>query len=141
MRSLSHRSLHVANLDRTYLVYLPPTLDPHEPVPLVFMMHGYTMSGQAMYDLTGYAALADREHIAVAFPDGQGGPNTLGAPWNVGSNLCPSTAGAPPSAPGDDNAFLDAMKADIASDQCLAAEHIYVSGFSMGGYFSHQVGC
>ncbi len=141
MRSLSQRSMHVANLDRTYLVYLPPALDPLQPVPLVFMMHGYSMSGQNMYDVTGYAALADSEHIAVAFPDGQGGPNSAGAPWNVGANVCPSFLGAPPNATGDDNAFLDAMKADIAADQCLDLQHVYVSGFSMGGYFSHHAGC
>ena len=42
-----------------------------------------------MFDITGYPALADAEHIAVAFPDGQGGPNTFNAPWNVGTNVCP----------------------------------------------------
>jgi polyhydroxybutyrate depolymerase len=141
MRTLSHRSVHVANLDRTYLVYLPPGLDPRTPIPLVFMMHGYSMSGQDMYDVTGYAALADTEHIAVAFPDGQGGPNTNSPPWNVGSNVCTSFFGPPPSAAGDDNAFLDAMKADISNDQCLDPQHVYVSGFSMGGYFSHHAGC
>jgi poly(3-hydroxybutyrate) depolymerase len=33
------------------------------------------------------------------------------------------------------------MKADIAQDQCLDAAHEFVTGFSMGGYFSHHVGC
>ncbi|MDB4954660.1 MAG: hypothetical protein JWO36_2229 [Myxococcales bacterium] len=141
MRSLSHRMVHVANLDRTYLVYLPPMVDPQTPIPLVFMMHGYTMSGQDMYDVTGYNTLADSEHIAVAYPDGEGGPNSNSAPWNVGSNVCSSFFGPPPSATGDDNAFLDAMKAEISSDQCLDAQHVYVSGFSMGGYFSHEAGC
>lgn len=141
MRGLTMRSLHVAGLDRTYLVYLPVDLDPTRPLPLVFVHHGYTMSGQNMYDMTGYPALADSEHIALAFPDGQAGPNSLGAPWNVGSDVCPSTAGPPPVATGDDFAFLDAMQADIAQDQCIDTAHIYVTGFSMGGYFSHHAGC
>lgn len=140
-RGTTHRMLHVAGLDRTYIVYLPSGVDPLTPIPLVYVHHGYTMSGQNMYDVTGYPALADTEHIAVAFPDGQSGPGSLGAPWNVGSNLCPSYAGAPPVATGDDFAFLDAMKADIAQDQCLDAAHVYVTGFSMGGYFSHHAGC
>jgi polyhydroxybutyrate depolymerase len=140
-RGKSNRTLHVAGLDRTYIVYLPQDVDPQTPVPLVFVHHGYTMSGQAMFDITGYPALADQEHIAVAFPDGQAGPDSTGAPWNVGANTCPSTAGPPPIATGDDFAFLDAMKADIAEDQCLDASHVYLTGFSMGGYFSHQAGC
>ena len=110
-------------------------------MPFVMVFHGFTMSGQNMYDVTGYSTLADSEGIALVFPDGQGGPGTLNAPWNVGTNLCPSSAGAPPDAPGDDFAFMDFLKADVSQDQCIDADHIYVTGFSMGGYFSHQVGC
>jgi polyhydroxybutyrate depolymerase len=131
----------VQGANRTYLIYLPPTLDPTKPVPFVFVAHGYTMSGQAMHDITGYTALADTEGFGVAFPDGESGPNSLGPPWNVGQNVCPSTLGAPPLATGDDLAFLDAMAADVTQDQCLDKAHIFVTGFSMGGYFSHEVGC
>jgi polyhydroxybutyrate depolymerase len=140
-RGASNRTLTVAGLERTYIVYLPAGVDSHEPIPLVFVHHGYTMSAQAMFDITGYPALADQEHIALAFPDGQGGPNSLDAPWNVGANVCSSTNGAPPIATGDDFAMLDAIKADIALDQCIEPTHVYVTGFSMGGYFSHHAGC
>jgi poly(3-hydroxybutyrate) depolymerase len=37
--------------------------------------------------------------------------------------------------------MLDAIKADIALDQCIDDEHVFVTGFSMGGYFSHHTGC
>lgn len=140
-RGKTSRSLRVAGLDRTYLVYLPADLDPQTPVPLVFVHHGYTMSAEAMFEITAYAALADREHIAVAFPDGQAGPDSFGAPWNVGTGICPSTSGEPPSAAGNDFAMLDAIKADIAADQCIDDSHVFVTGFSMGGYFSHHTGC
>jgi polyhydroxybutyrate depolymerase len=141
MRALSQRHVQIGSLDRTYLVYLPPDVDPATPVPLVLVHHGYTMSGQIMYDITGYPALADREHVALAFPDGQGGPNSSGAPWNVGKPVCTTTAGPPPVATGDDFALIDAMKADIAQDQCIDPAHVYLTGFSMGGYFSHHAGC
>ena len=45
------------------------------------------------------------------------------------------------SATGDDFAFLDAIKADLANDQCLDEKHIFATGFSMGGYFSHHLAC
>ncbi len=141
MRGKTSRSIQVGGVTRTYVVYLPQADDPRTPAPLVFVHHGYTMSGQNMYDLTGYPALADTEHIALAFPDGEAGPSTAGPPWNVGTNICPSTSGTPPEGTGDDFAFLDAMKADIAQDQCLDTAHVFVTGFSMGGYFSHHVGC
>jgi polyhydroxybutyrate depolymerase len=140
-RGMTSRKITVNGVDRTYIVYLPSALDPQTPLPLVFVHHGYSMSGQNMFDVTGYPALADSEHIALAFPDGQSGPGVLGPPWNVGANVCPSSAGAPPNATGDDFAFLDTMRADISQDQCLDLAHVYVTGFSMGGYFSHHAGC
>lgn len=140
VRGLTHRMVMAGGLARTYLVYLPPG-DPATPMPLVVVAHGYTMSGQLMYDITGYKELADAEHIAVAFPDGQGGPLTALAPWNVGANVCPSTGGAPPNATGDDFAFLDAIEAEVDADQCIDRAHVFATGFSMGGYFAHQIGC
>ncbi len=141
MRGKTARTVTAAGLDRTYTVYLPPSVDPATPIPFVAVFHGYTMSGSEMFDITQYSELADSEHIAVVFPDGQGGPDSLGAPWNVGANVCPDSLGAPPDATGDDFAFLDAMKADVWQDQCLDTDHEFVTGFSMGGYFSHHTGC
>jgi polyhydroxybutyrate depolymerase len=141
MRGLSSRELVIDGGKRTFLAYLPAAADPKAPLPLVLVFHGYTMSGRKMFDVTEYAALADAEGIAVAFPDGEGGPDTTVAPWNVGTGVCPSILGAPPVAPGDDLAFLDAMTADVAADQCIDPQHVFVTGFSMGGYFSHHAGC
>ena len=140
VRGKTSRTIEADGLMRTYQVYLPAG-DPQAPMPLVFVHHGYTMSGQLMFDVTGYAALADDEKIALVFPDGQGGPNSSGAPWNVGTGICTSTFGAPPNATGDDFAMIDAITADLAEDQCLDRAHVYVTGFSMGGYFSHHAGC
>ena len=140
-RGKTSRTIEAAGLSRTYIVYLPTAIDPATPIPLVYVFHGYTMSGENMYDITGYPALADADQVALAFPDGQGGPNSALAPWNVGSNVCPADGIPPPDATGDDFAFIDAMRADIEEDQCIDAAHVFVSGFSMGGYFAHHAGC
>lgn len=142
MRGLTTRSIEVDGKLRTYLVYLPATADPTTPMPFVFVFHGYTMSGRGMYDITQYAALADAEGIGIAFPDGEGGPGALSPPWNVentGQTVC--GAGQFAVAAGDDFAFIDAMKADVGIDQCLDAKHLFSTGFSMGGYFTHHIGC
>lgn len=141
MRGKTSRDVTIDGLRRTYTVYIPAGGDPQAPMPLVVVHHGYTMSGSLMFDITKYAALADREGIALAFPDGQAGPSSTGAPWNVGTGVCPSFVGAPPVATGDDFALLDAMQADIAADQCIDRAHVFVTGFSMGGYFAHHAGC
>jgi polyhydroxybutyrate depolymerase len=140
-RGATSRSLVVAGLHRTYRVYLPAAADPSKALPLVFVHHGFTMSGKAMESVTKYAELADREGIVLVFPDGQGGPDSTDAPWNVGAHVCPSTLGDVPVATGDDFAFLDAIRADLAQDQCVDSAHVYLTGFSMGGYFAHHAGC
>lgn len=140
-RGKTTRTIQAGGLERRYHVYLPAASSPNTPMPLVYVHHGYTMSGDQMYDLTRYAQLADAEGIAVAFPDGQGGALSAGAPWNVGEDVCPSTVGVVPVAEGDDFAMLDAIRADISQDQCIDDRHVYVTGFSMGGYFSNHAGC
>jgi polyhydroxybutyrate depolymerase len=142
MRGMTQRMLTVAGLQRTYTVYLPAAADPTTPMPFVFVFHGYTMSGSEMYDITQYATLADSEGIALAFPDGEGGPDSLAFPWNVenaGQTVC--GAGQDASATGDDLAFVDAMKADVAQDQCFDPAHLFATGFSMGSYFTEHIGC
>jgi polyhydroxybutyrate depolymerase len=96
------------------------------------------MSGQQMFDITQYHEIADTEGFVVMYPDGQ--PASLG-PWNVGTDACPSSLGTLPLATGDDQAFIDAMLAFAADDQCIDRRHVFVTGFSMGGYFSNETGC
>jgi polyhydroxybutyrate depolymerase len=129
----------VGSANRTYLMYLPKSLSPTRPAAFVYVFHGHTMSGQEMYDITGYSALADSEGIAVVFPDGEGGPNSELGPWNVGSPVC--GAGEYFLANGDDFGFMDAMKAAVSRYQCLDSAHVFATGFSMGGYMSHHIGC
>jgi polyhydroxybutyrate depolymerase len=142
MRGFTHRSVTVAGLHRTYLIYLPAAPDPKTPLPFVFVFHGYTMSGLEMSDITQYSALADSEGIGLAFPDGETGADSFGDPWNVenpGQMVC--GYGNDVSATGNDFAFIDAMKSDVALDQCLDTAHLYSTGFSMGAYFTEHIGC
>src|SRR6202020_2033201 len=82
------------------------------------------------------------EGFGLAFPDGEGGPDSLESPWNIenpGQKVCGN--GQEADATGDDFAFIDAMKADVRQDQCLDATHLFATGFSMGGYFAEHIGC
>lgn len=146
MRGKTSRSLMVGSLQRTFIAYLPQSLSPGTPVPFVYVFHGANQSGQALYDMTEFAKLADHEGIAVVFPDGQGTNSATGqgslTPWNVSDGSLACGAGALVSNPNAvDFAFVDAMRDDISKDQCLDAKRVYATGFSMGGYFSHHIAC
>ncbi|MFO0612296.1 MAG: PHB depolymerase family esterase [Polyangiaceae bacterium] len=141
MRGLTHRSVTVGGKERTFEVYLPEAIPPTAPIAFVSVHHGYLQSGEEMRVLTRYTELADKEGFALVFPDGEAGPNTFGPPWNIGDDVCPSATGITPVGDGDDFGLLDAMKASVAPDQCLDEAHVFVTGFSMGGYFSHHAAC
>lgn len=128
------RSVMNGTLNRTFLVHVPPTVDPNAPVPILFAHHGFTMTGQTMHDLTGFEAVADREGFVAVFPDGGGA-----APWNVGTGIC--GVGAFVGGTEDDLGFVEKMLDDIAEDQCIDRTHVFLTGFSMGGYFANHVGC
>ena len=146
MRGKTSRSLMVGSLQRTLIAYLPQALPPGAPAPLVYVFHGANQSGQILYDMTEYAKLADREGIAVVFPDGQGTSSATGqgslTPWNVTDGpLCCGLGALVSNANAVDFAFVDAIRDDISKDQCIDSKHIYATGFSMGGYFSHHIAC
>jgi poly(3-hydroxybutyrate) depolymerase len=138
VRGKSMQMLMAAGLQRSFVYYAPAGLDPNVPAPVVIVAHGYTMSGEMMFGVTKYAELADREKFVVMFPNGQPGAS---GPWNVGNPTCSSTLGVLPLATGDDQAFLDAMLGFAEADQCVDRAHVFVTGFSMGGYFANATGC
>jgi polyhydroxybutyrate depolymerase len=120
---------------RSFVYYAPRNLDPNKPAPLVFSPHGFTMSGDQMHDITGWVQLAEREGFVAIFPDGGTGVG----PWNVGLGIC--GAGAFVNGTNNDQEFVNRMIEFAERDQCIDREHVFMSGFSMGGYFSHETGC
>lgn len=120
-----------------YITHYPAGLDPNTPVPLVFVAHGFTMSGAAMQSLTDFDAVADRDKFVVVYPDGDGGA----FPWDVGVGACAPGGLISAGGAASLNGYLDGMREAIEADQCIDANAIFVTGFSMGGYFSHHVGC
>jgi polyhydroxybutyrate depolymerase len=120
-----------------YITHYPPGLDPNTPVPLVFVAHGFTMSGAAMQAITNFDTVADRDKFVVVYPDGDGGA----FPWDVGVGACAPGGLISASGAASLTGYLDGMREAIEADQCIDGNAIFVTGFSMGGYFSHHVGC
>lgn len=138
LRGKSTQQATSGGLPRGFIHYAPTGLDPRVPAPVVIVAHGFVMSADQIYGITRYAELAERERFVVMFPEGQ--PLALG-PWNVGNPSCVSTLGLLPLGTGDDQAFIDDMLAFAETDQCIDHQHVFVAGFSMGGYFANETGC
>lgn len=144
LRGHSVQTLMAGGLQRRFLYYAPTTLDPNQPAPVVIVAHGYVMNGEMIQKVSGFEALAEREGFIVMFPDGQGERAAMPGmepPWNVGQNVCQPNGFPAPIADGDDQAFIDAMLAFARADQCVDDNHVFMTGFSMGGYFANESGC
>jgi polyhydroxybutyrate depolymerase len=135
LRGKVQASIQVGGLTRTFIYYAPARLDPNMPVPVVLLPHGYEMTAEDMFTLTGFKEIADREGFLAIFPNGTGSK-----PWNVGLNV----SGVGPqyaNMSADDQGFIDAILAYAEADQCLDKRHLFISGFGMGGYLSNESGC
>jgi poly(3-hydroxybutyrate) depolymerase len=121
--------------DREFIVHVPPGFDPNKPLPVVFAFHGAGGKGADMEFATQFDVVADMDGVVMVYPTGQAG----NAPWNVGRNVCPP--GNFVSTTADDVAYFDAMLDSIEHDQCIDRGRVFVTGFSMGGYMSNQLGC
>jgi polyhydroxybutyrate depolymerase len=134
----STRTLKVGDLERNYLLHLPPGLDNLRLVPLVFSFNG----GRFSPDIdTGFNQVSDKNGFLVAYPDrGRLGWNvgTCGG-WNPsasGGNCC-TTIESPP----DDIAFVRQILADLGTIVRIDPKRIYSIGGGEGAMFSYRLAC
>lgn len=144
LRGKTERTITFGGNDREYIVHIPTNLDPSEPVPVVYIAHGFFMSGSIMYDQTRMAEVAEREGFVAIFPTGAGGEaDILAAPWGVtpeGQTAC-GLGSLVDNKQNDDIALMKAILADVKQDQCVDDDAVFFTGFSMGGFFSNHLGC
>lgn len=126
----ARRVLRVDGRERTYLLHLPPAATGGAPRPLVLLLHGRLGNGAGMAKLTGFDALADREGIVVAYPDG------VDRSWADGRDGTPADRKNV-----DDVTFLTALVAEIAAHARIDPARVYVAGMSNGGFMSERLAC
>ncbi|MCE9572942.1 MAG: Ricin and poly(3-hydroxybutyrate) depolymerase fusion [Deltaproteobacteria bacterium] len=119
---LQTKTLTVANVARTYRVFVPTGYDSSTPTRLVFVFHGLGGDGNQIRAYFGFEAQAGGQALFV-YPDGlvvQGGQTGWAA---------------------SDLAFFDAMVTEISAHYCVDPQRIFAAGHSFGGYMSNLVGC
>jgi polyhydroxybutyrate depolymerase len=158
--------MRVGDLDREYLVHLPPGYDSNRPVSLVLDFHGYggDAAGEEIY--TRLSAHANRHGYAVVYPKstgfvGEDGERTTS--WNdLAGNaspgpegpICSETARKYPHPPEcgvptpcnwaschDDLGFVKQMLDRLEETLCVDRDRVYATGMSNGGMFVQRLGC
>jgi polyhydroxybutyrate depolymerase len=126
---------------RHYAVHVPPANDGHTPRPVVVMIHGAGGTGLWTLRETGWAAVADRENVLVALPDGvpvhpHERPSFLKNPqlWDDGSGR-----GLLGRRGVDDLAYFRALFDDLPKHTPVDSQRIYVTGFSNGAAMTFRL--
>ncbi len=122
--------IQVGSLTRDYLVVTPPDVAAHDPLPLLFALHGRTGT---MYDpelIGGFDAIAMDPGAVIVYPQGYGGS------WNAGTCCEPATTKAI-----DDVAFIASVIDRMEADYPVDPDRVFVVGGSNGGEMAYRAAC
>lgn len=109
-----------------YHVAAPPGWDGEAPIPVVIFFHGYGQSGEVVINNRRLTEPFGEAGVLLIAPTG------LGKSWgHVGS----------PRRMRDENAFIDAMLADVTARFSIDPDRIWASGFSQGGSMAWDAAC
>lgn len=127
------QSVTYDGLERTYLLYVPPTYDENRPIPLVMALHGGGGTGQRMVELTvDLNGLADEAGFIVVYPDG------VEKHWNDGREIQTRRASAENI---DDVGFIAVLIERLSEIYAIDPSRVYALGISNGGMMSYRLAC
>lgn len=108
---------------RNYTLHIGSSVKPNQPAPLVFSLHGLTMSPRSMEAMAGWDPVADKEGLIIARPAGVGSQNG----WDLTGTK--------------DFDLMKAIIEDVNAKACVDRKRIYATGFSHGGFMSFAIAC
>ncbi len=123
-------SLIVSGRRRHFMLVVPTGYRSRHPQRLVFAFHGRTNNNakvRSYYDLERHAT----QPTLFVYPSGlkdQSDRFTWSAPRDKANAL-------------RDYAFFDALLAEIGKRYCVALDHVYIVGHSLGAWFSNSLAC
>lgn len=120
-------SIQLNGVTRDFVFYTPSSWDVNQQLPLLFVLHGLTQTGNGIMNITGFNDLAEDNDFIVCYPDG------INNSFNANMNLTVSTA--------DDFGFLEVLVTYFENTFNTAPNKRYLCGFSTGGFMSHKMAC
>ena len=116
-------------------VFVPSSYDPATPLPLVILIHSYTITGAIAEFGFLLRPVAEERGFLYAIPEGT--KNSAGAPfWNATSGCCDFD-----HSNIDDSGYLRSVIEDIQARWNVDAKRIFTIGLSNGGFMGHRLAC
>jgi len=122
------KTIHVDGLERHYLVFVPNNA--HEPMPVVFALHGGGGNSRQMERYTRFDDLAEKEDFIVIYPESVGGN------WNDGRGVEFMQAQRENI---NDVKFVRSILDDMDKDHKIDRSRVFATGISNGGFMSHRL--
>jgi polyhydroxybutyrate depolymerase len=126
-------TMEIDGTTRYYLLNVPDT-DNETPLALVFALHGYDMNNVALVDLYDFTSRSNGRAITV-LPQGEGPPPGDVSHWGDGVLESRWTANE------TNYTYIETLKADLESRYCIDPSRVFITGFSMGGFFTNSLAC
>lgn len=133
--TVTHATLSFDGRERTYRLYVPSRL-PAGPVPLFVALHGGTGWGDQFATTNHVEGLAESNGFVVVHPDGVTVGAGPGGVWNGG--ICCAVAVREGV---DDVGFVDALIAQLETEQNIDPQQVYAFGHSNGAIMSYRLAC
>ena len=121
------------NYTRNFIVHTPSNYDSDsEPVPLVFVLHGYTGQAPSIRNYSGFDNIADEENFIVVYV--QGTTDITGSTgWNVNVSATFNEV--------DDVGLFAALIKYFKGTYNVDSTKIFSTGMSLGGFMSYKLAC
>jgi polyhydroxybutyrate depolymerase len=134
----SNGMIDVGGMMRSYFLHVPASYDGKTPMPLILDFHALTQGASSQRGSSGNAALADREGIVVAYPQGIGGAFNVCPDSGPAKTDCRCCTG---SRSVDDLGFGLELIKKLKTEGCIDPKRIYATGYSMGGGMDYFLAC
>ncbi len=110
---------------RWYIRHVPPSYDPHVPMPVVLDLHGYEEGAVVHTKMSGLGPYGDAHGFVTITPQGSG---TAVALWNTDLH-------------GADVAFIGNLLDEVDRTLCVDDNRVFVTGLSNGAFMTSAVAC
>ncbi len=127
--SLTHNQLQ-----RSYLVFVPPQAAAGRPLPVVINFHGGGATAKNQKSYSRMDPTAAREGFIAVYPNGSGGIGGRFLTWNAGTCCGPAAASQV-----DDVGFSMALLEDLARRTPVDRARIYATGLSNGSMMAYRL--
>lgn len=127
------RTLKVGELDRSYVVHIPPQYDAEKPTPIVLIYHGGGSNPQTMVRFCGMNHKSNEANFIAVYPSGTGRLEKV-LTFN-GGNCC----GYAMRRNVDDVEFTRKLLDDLATVANVDPKRVFATGMSSGAIISYRL--